>query len=57
MNLHYENGDKNPASQSTYTTPEFYQKYAQWVRMTADVIKSRVPDMKLVTPAFCFWPS
>ena len=54
MNLHYENGDRSPSSQSLYTTPEFYQKYAQWVRMTADVIKSRVPEMKLVTPPFAF---
>jgi hypothetical protein len=54
MNLHYENGDRNPSSQSLYTTPEFYQEYAQWVRMTADVIKSRVPEMKLVTPPFAF---
>ncbi|MBI1880594.1 MAG: hypothetical protein HYR94_20645, partial [Chloroflexi bacterium] len=54
MNLHYENGDQNPGNQSLYTTPEFYQKYAQWVRMTADTIKSRVPQMKLVTPPFAF---
>jgi hypothetical protein len=54
MNLHYENGDQNPGNQSFYTTPEFYQKYAQWVRMTADVIKSKVPQMKLVTPPFAF---
>lgn len=54
MNLYYENGDQNPGNQPSYTTPEFYQKYAQWVRMTADVIKSRVPDMKLVTPPFAY---
>lgn len=54
MNLHYENGDQNPGNQAFYTSREFYQKYAQWVRMTADVIKSRVPEMKLVTPPFAF---
>ncbi len=54
VNLHYENGDQNPANQHLYETPEFYQRYANWVRMTADVIKSRVPEMKLVTPPFAF---
>jgi hypothetical protein len=54
LNLHYENGDRHAGNQSLYTSPEFYQKYAQWVRLTADVIKSRVPDMKLVTPPFAF---
>jgi hypothetical protein len=54
MNLYYENGDLRPSNQPNYTTPEFYQKYAQWVRMTADIVKSRVPEMKLVTPPFAF---
>jgi hypothetical protein len=54
MNLHYENGDRNPGNQALYTTPQFYQQYANWVRLTADVIKSRVPDMKLVTPPFAY---
>lgn len=54
MNLHYENGDQNAGNQPLYTSPEFYKKYAQWVRMTADVIKSRAPQMKLVTPPFAF---
>ncbi len=52
MNLHYENGDPNPNNQSLYTTPDFYQRYANWVRLTADVIKNMVPEMKLVTPPF-----
>ncbi len=54
MNLHYENGDNNPGNQHLYETPEFYQKYADWVRMTADVIKNITPEMKLVTPPFAF---
>jgi hypothetical protein len=54
MNMHYENGDPDPTNQHLYNTPEFYQTYAQWVRMTADVIKNRVPEMKLVTPPFAF---
>jgi hypothetical protein len=54
LNLHYENGDPDPANQPFYETPEFYQNYANWVRMTADVIKNLVPDMKLVTPPFAF---
>lgn len=54
MNLYYENGDREASRQPLYTSREFYQKYAQWVRMTADVIKSRVPEMKLVTPPFAF---
>jgi len=54
MNMHYENGDPNPANQHLYNTPEFYQSYAHWVRMTADVIKNRAPEMKLVTPPFAF---
>lgn len=53
-NLHYENGDRNPGNQPYYASPEFYQKYANWVRMTADVIKNIVPEMKLVTPPFAF---
>ena len=52
MNLHYENGDPDPGNQWKYTTPEFYESYANWVRMTADVIKQQVPEMKLVTPPF-----
>lgn len=54
MNLHYENGDSNPGNQHLYTSPEFYQKYANWVRLTAEVIKNRVPEMKLITPPFAF---
>ncbi len=54
MNLFYENGDSNPNNQHLYTSPEFYEKYAGWVRMTAEVIKNIVPDMKLVTPPFAF---
>lgn len=54
LNTHYENGDPNPANQRRYTTPEFYQRYALWVRTTADVIKSAVPDMKLVAPPLAF---
>lgn len=54
MNLHYENGDQDPGNQPFYETPEFYQKYADWVAMTADVIKNIAPDMKLVTPPFAF---
>jgi hypothetical protein len=54
MNLHYENGDNNPANQPKYETPEFYQSYANWVRMTAQRIKELVPEMKLVTPPFAF---
>ncbi len=52
MNLHYENGDDNPHNQHLYTTPDFYKRYAQWVRRTAEVIKNIVPEMKLVTPPF-----
>lgn len=54
MNLHYENGDTNPANQYLYETKEFYQKYADWVRMTADGIKQQIPEMKLITPPFAF---
>ena len=54
LNMHYENGDPNPANQHLYTTPEFYERYAKWVRITADVIKDSVPQMKLVTPPFAF---
>jgi hypothetical protein len=54
VNLHYENGDSNPSNQHLYETPEFYQRYADWVRMTADVIKNIVPEMKLITPPFAF---
>ena len=54
MNLHYENGDNNPGNQHLYETREFYQRYADWVRMTADYIKQRVPEMKLVCPPFAF---
>ncbi|MDX1522474.1 MAG: SpoIID/LytB domain-containing protein, partial [Anaerolineae bacterium] len=54
MNLHYENGDPNAGNQHLYTSREFYQKYAQWVRMTAEVIKNITPEMKLVTPPFAF---
>jgi hypothetical protein len=54
MNLHYENGDNNVGNQPLYTTPDFYKRYAQWVRTTADVIKNRVPEMKLIAPPFAF---
>jgi len=54
LNLHYENGDNNPGNQHLYETREFYQRYADWVRMTADYIKQRVPEMKLVCPPFAF---
>jgi hypothetical protein len=54
LNLHYENGDNNPNNQPNYETQEFYQRYADWVRMTADRIKQHAPDMKLVCPPFAF---
>jgi len=54
VNLHYENGDPNPGNQPLYETPEFYQRYAEWVRMTAEHIKQLVPEMKLVCPPFAF---
>jgi hypothetical protein len=54
MNLHYENDDPNVGNQSRYTTPEFYERFAAWVRLTAEVIKNEAPDMKLVTPPFAF---
>ncbi len=54
MNMHYENGDLNPANQHRYTTQAFYKKYADWVRVTADTIKNAAPEMKLVTPPFAF---
>ncbi len=54
MNMHYANGDPDPANQPHYTTPEFYKKYAGWVRATADVIKQVAPEMKLVTPPFAY---
>lgn len=54
LNLHYESGDPNPANQPLFETPEFYQQCANWVRMTADVIKNLAPDMRLVTPPFAF---
>lgn len=54
LNMHYENGDPNPAHQPQYTTPAFYQKYADWVRIAADVIKNAAPDMRLITPPFAF---
>jgi hypothetical protein len=54
VNMHYANGDPNPANQQRYNSPEFYQKYANWVRLTADVIKNAAPDIKLVTPPFAF---
>ena len=53
-NLHYENGDNNASNQYLYTSQEFYKKYADWVRMTADIIKNIVPEMKLITPPFAF---
>jgi protocatechuate 3,4-dioxygenase beta subunit len=54
MNLHYENGDPNPGNQPQYETPQFYQRYAGWVKMTAERIKQQAPEMKLVTPPFAF---
>jgi len=54
LNMHYENGDPNPANQHLYNSAEFYQKHANWVRTTADVIKNIAPEMKLVTPPFAF---
>jgi hypothetical protein len=54
VNLHYENGDADQGRQYLYETQAFYQRYADWVRMTADVIKGIVPEMKLVTPPFAF---
>jgi Stage II sporulation protein/Carboxypeptidase regulatory-like domain len=54
VNLHYENGDNNVGNQPKYETREFYQRYANWVRMTADHIKQRTPQMKLVCPPFAF---
>ncbi|MDX1520266.1 MAG: SpoIID/LytB domain-containing protein [Anaerolineae bacterium] len=53
-NLHYENGNDNPGDQHLYTSPQFYKQYADWVRMTADIIKNIVPEMKLITPPFAF---
>jgi hypothetical protein len=54
LNLHYENGDPNPANQHLYTTPQFYQACGSWIRTTADVIKEIAPEIKLVTPPFGF---
>ncbi len=54
MNLHYENGDNNPASQPNYETRQFYQRYADWVRLIADHVKQRAPEMKLICPPFAF---
>lgn len=54
INLHYENGDPHVGNQPNYETPEFYERYAQWVRMTAEHIKGQVPEMRLVCPPFAF---
>jgi hypothetical protein len=54
MNLHYENGDHDAGNQPDYESPEFYQRYAEWVRMTADHVKQNAPEMKLVCPPFAF---
>ena len=54
VNLHYENGDDNVGNQPQYESREFYQRYASWVRQTADCIKQRAPEMKLVCPPFAF---
>ena len=54
VNLHYENGDDNVSNQPRYESREFYQRYANWVKMTADRIKQRAPRMKLVCPPFAF---
>lgn len=53
-NIHYANGDPNPANQYRYMTSKFYQLYGFWARTTADIIKDRVPEMKLITPPFAF---
>ena len=54
LNLHYESGNPNPAAQAKFTTPAFYQLYANWVKNTAEVIKNIAPDMQLVTPPLAF---
>lgn len=54
LNLHYENGDSNVGNQPQYESREFYQRYATWVQQTADRIKQRAPDMRLVCPPFAF---
>ncbi len=54
LNMHYENGDPDPVNQPKYTTQKFYQKYAEWVRTTADIIKYLVPEIKLVAPPLAF---
>jgi len=54
VNLHYENGDNNVSNQPLYESREFYKRYANWVKMTADRIKQRAPRMKLVCPPFAF---
>lgn len=54
LNTHYENGDPNPANQQHYITPEFYKTYARWITITADVIKDKAPEMKLVSPPLAF---
>lgn len=54
INLHYENGDPSAGNQWMYETSAFYKRYGDWVRMTADAIKQRVPEMKLVCPPFAF---
>jgi Stage II sporulation protein/Carboxypeptidase regulatory-like domain len=54
LNLHYENGDDNPGNQHLYETPDFYRRYAQWVKMTADRIKQSAPRMRLVCPPFAY---
>jgi hypothetical protein len=54
LNMHYENGDPDPGHQARYTTREFYQEYADWVRMTADTIKNIAPEMRLIAPPLAF---
>lgn len=54
INLHYENGDENPANQRHYETRDFYATYADWVRLTTDRIQDQVPEMRLVCPPFAF---
>lgn len=54
MNLHYENGDPNVGNQWRYERPEFYEKYARWVRWTAETVIDIAPDMRLVCPPFAF---
>lgn len=53
-NLHYENGDQDPANQWLYEVQEFYELYSVWVRLQANIIKNAIPEMKLVCPPFAY---